>query len=592
MQKKNKYAVFIPGCILTLIFIFIQVMTDLKLPEYMQNIVNDGIAKQDMGVVKSIGLEMILVTLIGVVATIFASFFAARIAAGVSRNLRGDFFEKVEGFSLNEFNKFSTASLITRNTNDIQQIQMFIFMMLRMVLSAPIMAVGGIVKALNTSKKISWILAVSIPLALCVIFLLMMILVPIFRKVQGYIDRLNKVSRENLTGIRVIRAFRNEKKEEAKFDDANKTLTDANIKLNRIMVLLMPITMLIMNFTQLGIVWFGAKAISTNSMQIGDIMAFINYSMQVLFSFIMMSMISVFLPRAIVSWNRIREVMNTDVTINDKADAITSLSEETNINENEETDTKQYVVKSLSFKNVSFAYPGATEKVLSNIDFEAKKGQIVAFIGSTGCGKSTLVNLIPRFYDVTEGEILINGVNIKDIKLNYLHDLIGYIPQKAVLFSGTIESNLKLGKEDATEEEMQIAASISQSEEFINEKEEGFQSDISQGGQNVSGGQKQRLSIARALIKQPDIYIFDDSFSALDFKTDTALRHALSPYVKESITFIVAQRITTIMNADTIIVLDEGEVVGKGTHKELLKSCNVYKEIASSQLSKEELENA
>lgn len=585
MQKKTNYTVFIPSCILTIAFIYVQVMTDLKLPEYMQGIVNDGIAKGDMGVIKSQGLQMILVAFIGVIATIFASLFAARIAAGVSRNLRGDVFEKVEGFSVREFSKFSTASLITRNTNDIQQIQMFIFMMLRMVASAPIMAIGGIYQAIKTSKEISWILAVSIPLALCVIFGLMFVLVPIFRKVQGYIDRLNKVSRENLTGTRVIRAFRNEKKEEDKFDDANKTLTDANIKLNRIMVLLMPVTTLILNFTQLGIVWFGAKSVSNYNMQIGDIMAFINYSMQVLFSFIMMSMISVFLPRAIVSWKRIREVMNTKVTIKDKVNAVETLSADNN------ADTRN-VVESVAFNHVSFSYPGAHEKVLTNIHFTAKKGEIVAFIGSTGCGKSTLVNLIPRFYDTTEGEILINGVNIKNLKLDYLHDLIGYIPQKAVLFSGSIESNLKLGNQEATEEEMKVAAQISQSKEFIEAKEEGYKSEIAQGGQNVSGGQKQRLSIARALIKQPDIYIFDDSFSALDFKTDTALRHALAPYVKKSITFIVAQRITTIMNADRIIVLEDGEVVGNGTHKELLRSCNVYKEIASSQLSKEELENA
>ena len=582
MRNKTKYTHFIPWLILTLGFIYIQVTTDLKLPEYMQTIVNDGITQGNMDIIKSTGLEMIIVAFIGVVATIFASYFAARIAAGISRNLRCDIFEKVEGYSLSEFNKFSTASLITRNTNDVQQIQMFIFMMLRMVSAAPFMAVGGIVKAINTSKEISWILAVAIPLSLTVIFTLMLVLVPIFKKVQGYIDRLNKVSRENLTGIRVIRAFRNEKREEEKFDDANKTLTDANIKLNRIMVLMMPATMLILNFTQLAIVWFGAKNVETGSMQIGDIIAFINYSMQVLFSFIMISMISVFLPRAIVSWKRVKAVLDTHSSIENCDNPITSLS-----NSN---DTHN-VVSDVVFKNVSFSYPGAHEKVLDNIDFTAKKGEITAFIGSTGCGKSTLINLIPRFYDVTEGEILINGENVKNIELKYLHDLVGYIPQKAVLFSGNIESNLLLGKQDATQEEMELAAKIAQSEEFILSKEDGYKSEIAQGGSNVSGGQKQRLSIARALIKQPDIYIFDDSFSALDFKTDRALREALIPYTKKSITFIVAQRISTIMNADQIIVLDDGIIVGKGTHKELLENCEVYKEIALSQLSKEELNN-
>ncbi len=579
MQKKSKYLSFIPGSICTIIFIYIQVMTDLALPEYMMKIVNDGIAKQKMDIIWSTGLEMILVSLIGVAATIFASFFAARIAAGISRNLRSDVFEQVESYSFREFDKFSTASLITRNTNDIQQVQMFIFMALRMVTAAPIMAVGGIYKAIKTSKDLSWILAVSIPLALIIIFSFMLVLVPIFKKVQSYVDRLNKVSRENLTGMRVIRAFRNEKLEENKFDDANITLTKTNITLNRYMVLLMPITMLILNFTQLAIVWFGAKNIGIDGLQIGNIMAFISYSMQVMFSFIMISMISIILPRAIVSWKRIKEVLGTETTIKNNEVAYSGSQEA----------TKEFE-SSIKFNNVSFSYPDATEKILDRINFEAKKGQITAIIGSTGCGKSTLINLIPRFYDVTNGEILINGRNVKDYDLNYLHDMIGYVPQKAVLFTGTIESNLKLGKEDATEEEIKIASQISQSEQFILEKEDGYNSEISQGGTNVSGGQKQRLSIARALIKQPDIYIFDDSFSALDFKTDHALREALKPYTENSITFIVAQRVSTIMNANQIIVLDDGVIVGKGTHKELLQSCEVYKEIASSQLSKEELE--
>lgn len=586
MQNKSKYLSFIPGVIFTIFFICVQVYTDLELPEYMMKIVNDGIAKMNMDVIKSTGFEMILVAFLGVVATIFASFFASRIAAGISRNLRGDVFKQVESYSFREFDKFSTASLITRNTNDIQQVQMFIFMALRMVTSAPIMAIGGINKAIKTSKDLSWILSVSIPLALVIIFLLMLVLVPIFKKVQTYIDRLNKVSRENLTGIRVIRAFRNEKLEEEKFDDANMTLTKTNIKLNRIMVLIMPITMLILNFTQLAIVWFGAKKIGINGLQIGNIMAFISYSMQVMFSFIMISMISIILPRAIVSWKRIKEVLDTQTSIQNNNVAY---SEPLNDKDNNAIN-KRESVHSVKFNNVSFSYPDASEKVLDGIDFEAKKGEITAIIGSTGCGKSTLINLIPRFYDVTDGDILINGRNVKDYDLNYLHDIIGYVPQKAVLFTGTIESNLKLGKQDATEEEVKLAAQISQSEQFILDKEDGYDSEISQGGTNVSGGQKQRLSIARALIKKPDIYIFDDSFSALDFKTDRVLREALKPYTANAITFIVAQRVSTIMNANQIIVLNDGVIVGKGTHKELLQSCEVYKEIASSQLSKEELE--
>lgn len=580
MQKKYKYLSYIILSIITFIFLFVQVMTDLKLPEYMTKIVNEGIALNKMDVIKRTGLEMIFVAFIGVLATICASFFAAITAAGISRYLRNDVFEKVESYSFNEFNKFSTASLITRNTNDIQQVQTFIFLFLRMVLSAPIMAIGGIRKAIETSKEISWILAVAIPLTLALVFFFMLLLIPIFKRVQSYIDRLNKVSRENLTGIRVIRAFRNEKLEEKKFDNANITLTTTNIRLNRIMSAVMPLSTLVLNFTQIAIVWFGAKSVNNNNMQVGDIMAYISYAMQVIFSFIMLSMISIILPRAIVSWKRIKEVLITDTSIKNNEIAYCG--------PNSETETTN--VKSVEFKNVSFSYPNANEKILDNISFKAKKGEITAIIGSTGCGKSTLINLIPRFYDVTEGEILIDDINVKDYDLEYLHSLIGYVPQKAVLFSGTIESNLKLGKEDATQEELELAARISQSEQFILDKEDGYDSEISQGGTNVSGGQKQRLSIARALIKKPDIYIFDDSFSALDFKTDKALREALKPYIANAITFIVAQRVSTIMNAHQIIVLDDGVIVGIGTHKELLQNCEVYKEIASSQLSKEELE--
>jgi len=404
------------------------------------------------------------------------------------------------------------------------------------------------------------------------------LLIPAYKKVQIFIDKLNKVSRENLTGIRVIRAFRNEKYEEEKFDDVNKVLTKTNIYLNRMMVMIMPATMLILSFTQLGIIWFGAKALEANKMMIGDIMAFIGYAMQVLMSFLIMSMVSIILPRAVVSWKRVYQVLRTEPTIIDTENPIV-------VSENGTDNTKV-----LEFQNVYFSYPNAKESVLENISFKASKGETVAFIGSTGCGKSSLVNLIPRFYDVTKGQILINETNIRDYSLESLHKKIGYVPQKAVLFSGTIESNIKLGLAGATDEEMELASKISQAEEFIVEKEDGYKSEISQGGTNVSGGQKQRLSIARALIKKPEILIFDDSFSALDFKTDRALRDAIKPYTTEAITLIVAQRVSTIIKADQIIVLDEGNIVGKGTHRELLESCEVYKEIATSQLSKEELE--
>ena len=576
MRNKSKYFKFTPFIILVIIFIYIQVNTDLALPQYMQDIISKGIMNKDMDVIKSTGLEMIIITLIGGVATVVASLFASIVAAGISKNLREDVFTKVESFSLFEFSRFSTASLITRNTNDIQQIQMFIFLFLRLVVSAPIMAVGGIMKAIETSKTISPILAVSIPVTLIFIFLVMFFLVPIYNKVQNYIDKVNKVSREQLNGIRVIRAFQNEKYEEEKFDDANMILTKTNIKLNRIMVLLMPTTMLILNFMQLAIVWFGAGAIEDMKMDPSGIIAFINYAMQVMFSFIMMSMVSIILPRAIVSYKRIKEVLNTTPAIFSKEEAFNDIKNNGN--------------NTIEFKNVSYSYPHAHEKVLDNINFTAQSGKVTAIIGSTGSGKSTLVNLIPRFYDVTEGEILINNINVTDYDTTALRKIIGYVPQKAFLFSGDIESNIKIGKEDATQEEIELAAQIAQSVEFINEKEEGYQSPIAQGGTNVSGGQKQRLAIARALIKEPHIYIFDDSFSALDFKTDKALRKALIPYTKDAVTIIVAQRISTIMNADQILVINDGKIVGTGTHKELLANCQVYQEIATSQLSKEELE--
>lgn len=576
MSRTKKYIKYIPLCAVAIVFMYIQVMTDLELPTYMMKIVNDGIISNDMSLIWKYGREMLLVTTIGMLATILISYFAAIISAGVARDLRSDVFERVEGYSLNEFDKFSTASLITRNTNDIQQITVMIFMLLRMVVSAPIMAVGGIMKAVETSKEISWILGVAIPLALAVIFVGILFLIPKFNLVQKYVDELNLVSRQNLTGIRVIRAFRNEKFEEEKFDGVNKKLTKTNLFLNRMMVLIMPATMLILDFTQLGIVWFGAKALELGNIEIGNIMAFINYAMRVMFSFIMITMGAITLPRAVVSWKRVKEVLDTDSSVKDKKDTINDICEHK---------------PSVEFQDVSFSYPGASEKVLSGLNFKANEGQVTAIIGSTGCGKSTLINLIPRFYDVTEGRILVNEVDVRDYSQNSLHEKIGYVSQKAVLFSGSIESNIKLGKNEATDEEMELVSEIAQAQSFINENENKFKADIAQGGTNVSGGQKQRLSIARALIKNADIYIFDDSFSALDFKTDRALRKQLSEYTKNAVTIIVAQRVSSIMDADQIIVLDEGKIVGKGTHKQLLADCGIYKEIASSQLSKEELEN-
>ncbi len=574
MNSKKKYLVYIPQAIVAIVLVAIQVFCDLKLPEYLITIVNDGVMKGDLSMVLGPGAEMLGFTLIGMVTAITVSYFASRISSGVSRDLRNDIFEKIEGFSMHEFDKFSTASLITRSTNDIQQIQMFTFMLIRMMTMAPIMAVGGIIKAIETSKSISWILAVAVPITLTFIFIMMIFIIPVFNKIQNYTDGLNKVSRESLTGIRVIRAFRREKTEEKKFDNVNSDLTKINIFMNRMMSLLFPVTMFFISLTQLAIVWFGAKAIDAGDLEIGNISGFTTYAIQVLMSFLMLTMMSVIFPRAMVSWKRIHAVLKTNPSIISKPSMDSAL-----------TDLPAQVV----FQNVSFAYPGASEKVLSDISFTAKKGEITAFIGSTGCGKSTLVNLIPRFYDVTEGEVLVNGVSIKEIPLDKLHDVIGYVPQKSVLFKGTIESNIKQGKLDASPEEIELSAKIAQAENFILEKEEKYNSEISQSGTNVSGGQKQRLSIARALVRKPQIYIFDDSFSALDFKTDRALREALKPYIYESVAIIVAQRISTIMYADRIIVLDEGKIVGTGKHRELLENCQVYKEIASSQLSKEEL---
>ena len=522
------------------------------------------------------GLIMIIITLLSVIAAILVGFFASRVGASLGRTLRSKTFEKVMRFSSKEMTEFSTASLITRSTNDIQQIQMMTVMMLRMVFFAPFMAIGGIIKVLNTNTSMTWIIGIAVLGVILIVLVMFTMVMPKFKVLQSLVDKLNLVTREILTGLPVIRAFSTEKFEEKRFNGVNKDLTKVSMFVNRMMSCMMPAMMLIMNLISVLIVWVGAKNIDTGAMQVGDMMAFIQYTMQIVMSFLMISMISVMLPRAAVSANRINEVLDKDIIIKQKDTPI------------EFDENKKGLVE---FKNVSFKYPDADEEILHDISFTAKPGETTAFIGSTGSGKSTLINLIPRFHDVTSGEIIVGGVNIKDVSLHDLRERIGYVPQKGVLFSGTIDSNLRYGKKDASEEAISKAAKIAQASDFINEKEDKFNSEISQGGSNVSGGQKQRLSIARAIAKDPEIFIFDDSFSALDFKTDANLRKALKAEIKDSTVLIVAQRISTILDAEQIVVLDEGRVVGKGTHKELLKNCDIYKEIALSQLSKEALED-
>lgn len=524
--------------------------------------------------VMAAGLKMLGLALLGMLAAVCVTFLSCRIAASLGRNLRNGVYRKVLSFSGNELNRFSTASLITRSTNDIQQIQMMLTMLFRIVLYAPILGVGGIFKVLNTDASMTWILAVAVGAIILLVAVLLKVAMPRFTKLQTLIDKLNLVAREILNGIPVIRAFSTEKHEEERFEKANMDLTQTNLFVNRCMSFMMPVMMLIMNGTTVLIMYNGSHAVDAGNMQVGNMMAFIQYAMQIIMSFLMLTMLSIMLPRANVSAKRINEVMETEISIKD---AKTTKKADTSIKGN------------VVFDHVSFKYPGAEENVLSDITFAAKKGQTVAFIGSTGSGKSTLVNLIPRFFDVTEGTIYVDGVDVRELSLKDLRDKLGYVPQKGVLFSGTIDSNIRYGRENATETEVKWAAEIAQAWNFISEKSEGLNAPIAQGGTNVSGGQKQRLSIARAISKQPEIYIFDDSFSALDYKTDIVLRRALKHETKDATTLIVAQRISTILHADHIIVLDEGRIVGQGTHKELLKTCDVYNQIAMSQLSEEEL---
>lgn len=521
------------------------------------------------------GGKMLLLAGLGMAASILVGLMASRVGAGLGRSLRERVFRKVVGFSNGEFDKFSTASLITRSTNDIQQIQLLTVMILRMVLYAPIMAIGGIWNVFHTNVDMSWIIALAVVLIFLLVAVLFAVVMPKFRILQNLVDRLNLVSREILTGLSVIRAFGTEKHEEERFDDANKDLTRANLFVNRAMTFMMPTMMLIMNAISVLIVWVGGHSIDEGTMQVGDMMAFIQYTMQIIMAFLMICMISVMLPRAAVSAERVDGVLESHTLINDPGDP-EKLPEE----------SKGQVV----FDHVSFRYPGAEEDVLEDISFTAEPGQTTAIIGSTGCGKSTLVNLIPRFYDVTEGSIRLDGHDIRNLTQHDLREKLGYVPQKGVLFSGDIASNILFGNPDGTDEEMEEAARIAQATEFIEAKKRQYHSHIAQGGSNVSGGQKQRLSIARAIAKHPAVYIFDDSFSALDYKTDVALRGALKEKTEDSTVIIVAQRISTIMHAEQILVLDDGKIVGKGTHKELLRDCPEYYQIASSQLSEKELE--
>lgn len=533
--------------------------------------------KIQTGYLAKTGGMMIALAFLGMAASVLVGFLASRVGASAGRDLRGRVFHKVVGFSNHEFNQFSTASLITRSTNDIQQIQMLIVMLLRMVLYAPILAIGGVFQVMKTNVSMSWIIGLAVIIIACMVLLLFVVAMPKFKMLQKLVDKLNLVTREILTGLSVIRAFSTEKHEEKRFDDANVELTKTNLFVNCAMTFMMPAMMLVMNGVSVLIVWTGAHGISDGQMQVGDMMAFIQYTMQIIMGFLMLCMISIMLPRAAVAADRVEEVLKSETIICDpeRPEVLPEQGEGV-----------------LSFDHVSFKYPGADEDVLQDITFTARPGQTTAIIGSTGSGKSTLVNLIPRFYDVTEGKITLDGIDIRDIKQHDLREKLGYVPQKGVLFSGNIASNIMFGNQDGTEEEMKEAAEIAQATEFIETKPEGYESPIAQGGSNVSGGQKQRLSIARAIAKHPQVFIFDDSFSALDYKTDVTLRHALAEKTRESTVLIVAQRISTILHAEQILVLDDGKIVGKGTHAELLKNCEVYREIAESQLSRAELESA
>ena len=550
------------------------VMATLSLPDFMAAIINNGIVGTDMAVIWHNGWQMIAVTLAGAAGTIVSVFFATRIATGLSQQLRDQVFARVEDYAVADFNRFSTASLITRSTNDIQQIQSTAIMLLRIALMAPIMAVAGLQKALANAPSLSWIIALAVAVLLVVIIGLFIAAMPRFQRLQSVVDKLNLVARENLTGLRVVRAFHTEAVEEAKFDAVNHELTRLNLVVNRLMMVMEPVMMLIMNLASVAVVWYGALAIGDGRLAIGNMMAFLQYALQVIMSFLMISMVFIMAPRAAVSVRRVAEVLDTKPSITDPADPQPLMPGG---------------MGRIEFRDVTFAYPGADEPVLSGISFVAKPGQTTAFIGSTGSGKSTLVNLIPRFYDVSAGQILLDGVDIRKLRLTDLASQIGYVPQKGVLFRGSIASNIAYGAPEADEAAIAHAAEVAQASDFIAQLDDGMASEVAQGGTNVSGGQRQRLSIARALAAQPQVYIFDDSFSALDARTDATLRQRLTQELAGKTVLIVGQRIHTIAKADNIIVLDEGKIVGQGRHQELMQTCAVYQEIAASQLSEHEL---
>ena len=556
-----------------LVLVFISTMTDLELPDLMSDIVDTGIVQGDVSYILGRGGVMLLVALLGTVCTILTSYLSSKIGMGFSRDLRKKVFEKVESFSLTEINEMGTASLITRTTNDINQVQMVVIMMMRMMLSAPIMIVGALIMALRKDVELSKVILVVIPIIIVTIAIIAKFTLPMFQKMQNKIDKLNLVVRENLTGIRVIRVFNKVEAEQERFNQASLEVSRIATMANRLMGALMPLMMLILNLSIIAVIWFGGIRINDGDLMVGDLMAFIQYLTQVMFSLLMLTMMFVLIPRAQASAVRINEVLEMKSPIQEPKEAI-------------QPQLKGYV----EFKNVSFGYEGAEEYAISNISFVAKPGEVTAIIGGTGSGKSSILNMIPRFYDAAKGEVLVDGVNVRDMNQQELRSKIGYVPQKAVLFTGTIRDNILYGKEDATDEEVRHALDIAQATDFVSKMKEGIESPISQGGTNVSGGQKQRLSIARAIVRKPEIYLFDDSFSALDFKTDAQLRAALKKETKDSTVIIVAQRVSTVMDATRILVMDEGHVVGMGTHEELLQTNEIYQQIVESQLKKGEEE--
>lgn len=552
--------------------VFIQAMSELYLPTLMADIIDKGVVVGDIPYIWKIGGLMLVVSALSAIASIAVSFYSSKTAMGLGRDIRRKVFTHVENFSQQDFDKLGTASLITRTTNDITQVQQVVIMILRMVLTAPIMFVGGLIMALSKDMKLSLVIVATMPLLVGLILFILHKGIPLFKAVQKRIDRLNLVLRENLTGVRVVRAFNREKDEQVRLRGANEDLRDVSIKVNKVMAFMMPVMMLVMNLTVVGIIWFGGIRIDNGAMQIGDLMAYIQYVMLIMSSLVMASMMFIMIPRAAVSANRINEVLEMEPTFLDEG--------------TEKADRER---ATLQFDQVSFSYPGAEEQALSNISFKSKAGEVTAIIGGTGAGKTTLVNLIPRFYEVASGTIRVNGVEIKDSSQEEIRSKIGFVPQKALLFSGTIAENIRFGKEDATQSEIEHAAEIAQATSFIEQLKDGYESVISQGGSNLSGGQKQRLAIARALVRKPDIYVFDDSFSALDYKTDANLRAALKEETKDATVVIVAQRVISVMDADRIIVLDHGKVAGIGTHEELLQTNEVYQEIVESQLTEEDI---